>query len=55
MELGERAGSKAPGKLGEWLRKPFEGGPGDREERREGPGRTRQDRAVARVLCEGAP
>jgi hypothetical protein len=23
LELGERAGGKAPGKLGEWLRKPF--------------------------------
>ena len=23
MELGERAGGKAPGKLGKWLRKPF--------------------------------
>jgi hypothetical protein len=26
MELGERAGGKAPGKLGEWLRKPFSKG-----------------------------
>ena len=26
LELGERAGSKAPGKLGEWLRKPFSKG-----------------------------
>jgi hypothetical protein len=23
LELGEQAGGKAPGKLGEWLRKPF--------------------------------
>jgi hypothetical protein len=23
LELGQRAGGKAPGKLGEWLRKPF--------------------------------
>jgi Family of unknown function (DUF6411) len=26
MELGERAGGKAPGKLGKWLRKPFSKG-----------------------------
>jgi hypothetical protein len=23
MQIGQRAGGKAPGKLGEWLRKPF--------------------------------
>jgi hypothetical protein len=23
MQVGQRAGGKAPGKLGEWLRKPF--------------------------------
>jgi Family of unknown function (DUF6411) len=26
LELGERAGGKAPGKLGKWLRKPFSAG-----------------------------
>jgi hypothetical protein len=26
MELGQRAGGKAPGKLGDWLRKPFSKG-----------------------------
>jgi Family of unknown function (DUF6411) len=26
MELGERTGGKAPGKLGKWLRKPFSKG-----------------------------
>lgn len=26
MELGQRAGGKAPGKLGRWLRKPFSTG-----------------------------
>jgi hypothetical protein len=26
LELGERAGGKAPGKLGKWLRKPFSTG-----------------------------
>jgi hypothetical protein len=26
LELGQRAGGKAPGKLGEWLRKPFSKG-----------------------------
>lgn len=26
MELGQRAGGKAPGKLGKWLRKPFSKG-----------------------------
>jgi hypothetical protein len=26
LELGQRAGGKAPGKLGKWLRKPFSTG-----------------------------
>jgi hypothetical protein len=26
LELGQRAGGKAPGKLGKWLRKPFSAG-----------------------------
>jgi hypothetical protein len=26
MEMGQRAGGKAPGKLGKWLRKPFSTG-----------------------------
>jgi hypothetical protein len=26
LELGEKAGGKAPGKLGKWLRKPFSTG-----------------------------
>jgi hypothetical protein len=26
MEMGQRAGGKAPGKLGSWLRKPFSTG-----------------------------
>jgi Family of unknown function (DUF6411) len=26
LQLGERAGGKAPGKLGKWLRKPFSTG-----------------------------
>jgi Family of unknown function (DUF6411) len=26
LEVGERAGGKAPGKLGKWLRKPFSTG-----------------------------
>jgi hypothetical protein len=26
MEMGQRAGGKAPGKLGNWLRKPFSTG-----------------------------
>jgi hypothetical protein len=46
MELGERAGGKAPGKLGEWLRKPFS--KGDRAIEKSG-AKGREERAKTRL------
>jgi hypothetical protein len=46
MELGARAGGKAPGKLGKWLRKPFS--KGDRVIEKSG-AKGREERAKTRL------
>src|SRR5215212_3980190 len=47
LTAGQSAGSKAPGRLGRWLQKPFELAQGRRQERRRRPARPQQDAGLA--------